>query len=513
MASVKKKYRYGKLCFKVSVSNGESLSGKQIRKTKTFYPTAPEGTKKCEKELNAFIAEMEKEFHEGKYYDGNNMTYAVFARDIWKPQYAEKNLSAGVLNNYWNELKNVIFPVIGNMKLSKITGVNCQDVINRMEEETGRRGSSLSPATIKRRYVIMRSVFNYAYKLNLIADNPCNRCTLPKEKHKEELRTFSEDQAVAFLQFLHDGYDTKIKDGRKHTGGTTSKGYTVHVVFPLWQQVYFYIAIYGGLRRGEELALTWNDIDFVNNEITINKSLKLVKNQIVLGSTKTESGNRTITLPSICFNLLKQLYAEERDLCSRSGNNWKGEPLDSFKKNTVFIQASGDKVGSYMYLTTPYRALTRIIKAYNRLIDDQIAEGKKAGTMSAEEIQKKEESKLPLLRLHDMRHTSATIQLAEGVDIETVKNRLGHAKASTTIDIYGHALKNRDKEASEKIENALHVAKSERDRKEQATLPEMLTPDELEILKAYRSSSSSEKKQIYEHLESSEKISDKRALS
>lgn len=493
----------GKFYYKVWFSNGRDVHGKQQFKVKRFYPTAKEGTKKCEKELAAYIAQTEKEIHEGRFYDGNNMTYAAFARDVWKPQYADKHLTESQRDSYGKELEHCIFPVIGNMKLSKITGANCQEVVNKMEKEISRFGTPIKPATIRRRFVIMKSVFNYAYKMNVIADNPCNRCILPKVKHEEELRTFTEDQAVSFLRFLHYGYDTKVEDGRKHTGGTTSKGYTVHVEFPLWMKVYFHIALYGGLRRGEELALTWADIDFDNQEISINKAVKKVKNVVVVGSTKTESGVRSISLPSVCFDLLKQLYVSEQELYSRSGSSWSGEPLETFYNNSVFIKDNINP-GSRMDMDTPYQALKRIISAYNRRIDKTIKEGTEAGTMAAEEVQRRERSKLPSLRLHDMRHTSATIQLAEGVDIETVKQRLGHAKASTTLDIYGHALKTHDKEASAKIENALRSAKEEQERRKEATLPEMLTPDELELVKAYRSASASDKHKISEKIEKQE---------
>ena len=65
-----------------------------------------------------------------------------------------------------------------------------------------------------------------------------------------------------------------------------------------------------------------------------------------------------------------------------------------------------------------------------------------------EKNNKSNETKLPLIRLHDLRHTSATLLLANNVDIETVSNRLGHAQCSTTLNIYGHAMKESDIKAS-----------------------------------------------------------------
>ena len=65
------------------------------------------------------------------------------------------------------------------------------------------------------------------------------------------------------------------------------------------------------------------------------------------------------------------------------------------------------------------------------------------------------EDQLPDISLHELRHTSATLLLANGTDIETVSHRLGHSKASTTLDVYGHAMKKMDSKASDTLESIL----------------------------------------------------------
>ena len=64
-------------------------------------------------------------------------------------------------------------------------------------------------------------------------------------------------------------------------------------------------------------------------------------------------------------------------------------------------------------------------------------------------------SELPKVTLHSLRHSNATLMIAEGVDIRTVSNRLGHAQTSTTLNIYTHALKSRDRDVAEKLDEAL----------------------------------------------------------
>ncbi len=89
-----------------------------------------------------------------------------------------------------------------------------------------------------------------------------------------------------------------------------------------------------------------------------------------------------------------------------------------------------------MYPDTPYKAFKKFIKRYNATIEN-------------------EDDKLPEITLHDLRHTSATLLIADNVDVKTVSNRLGHAQTSTTMNIYAAALKKKDEEAANSLEDML----------------------------------------------------------
>ena len=101
-----------------------------------------------------------------------------------------------------------------------------------------------------------------------------------------------------------------------------------------------------------------------------------------------------------------------------------------FSNNTVFIQLD---TGLPLHLSTPGHKFAEIISLYNATCE-------------------REEDKLPKIRLHDLRHTGATLLLSQNTDIETVSRRLGHSKASVTLDIYGHALPENDRQASDTLE-------------------------------------------------------------
>ena len=111
-----------------------------------------------------------------------------------------------------------------------------------------------------------------------------------------------------------------------------------------------------------------------------------------------------------------------------------GKTPDSFDENTVFIQNKA--IGQPLNLSSPGHKFHEIIDLYNATC-------------------KKEADKLPHIRLHDLRHTGATLLLGNNTDIETVSKRLGHAKASVTLDIYGHALPENDKTAAKTLEAML----------------------------------------------------------
>ena len=159
------------------------------------------------------------------------------------------------------------------------------------------------------------------------------------------------------------------------------------------------------LRCSELLALTWNDIDFANSSISINKSITIIDGEPVAKPPKTKNTNRTITLPSIVMQLIKQYKIEQYEYRLSLGDQWIGD-------NHLFIQWNG----KLMNKSTPNHTFHKIIDKYNITVTN-------------------EKDKLPPIPLHGLRHTSATLLIAEQVDVKTVSAKLGHSQTSTTMDI------------------------------------------------------------------------------
>lgn len=405
--------------YRIRVSCGIDTNGKQIFKSTTFVPTHKEGTKAYDKEIADAARDFEKRVKEGNFLDGEHLTYKDVTKH-WKSEWAEKNLSDGGYD-YLKIIEGYAYPAFGNMKISRITPLHVQTLLNDLEK----RG--LKPATVKRATVAINSVFRYAYRLQIIHDNPCTRCEAPKAKKDTALHYFTKDQAMTFLnKALTQEYVDTIRSHDR----TDDTGKEYHVreykevhTIPLQFRVLYTLAIYGGFRRGELAALTWKDIDFKNRTVSINKAAALRKGGYIIKGPKTAAGIRTISLPGSCFSLMSKWKTEEMKIRFSLGTAWEG--ADDFEDTNIFIQATG----KMMDLNAIGQKFRRILERYNASVEN-------------------EEDKLPIIRLHDLRHTSATLLVGSGIDIKTVSKRLGHSKASVTLDTYAHPLPDNDIAAS-----------------------------------------------------------------
>lgn len=154
---------------------------------------------------------------------------------------------------------------------------------------------------------------------------------------------------------------------------------------------------YRGLRRGEAVGLRWQDINFDNNELHIVQQVVDVNGQLVIGPPKSHSGTRTIALDQGTTQLLRLHRARQNLERLQAGSHWNDQGF-------VFTQPNGEIV-SPAYVTRHFQRLA------NR-------------------------HGLPPMRLHDLRHLSATLGLSSGESLKEVSDRLGHSSIAITADIY-----------------------------------------------------------------------------
>lgn len=415
--------------YRITVSNGYDVNGKKIREITTYTPDENLTPKQQQKALERFVFEFEEKVKNGKVMKGEKITLKDFA-ETWLKEYATDQLEKTTYAYYSATLDQKILPALGHLKISKIKPLHLQSFYNNLLEDGVRKDGKeggYSPSTIKKSHVILSSILSTAVQWQIIESNPCDRVTPPKNKNiTDNIKHFTLEQAETFLNALEMEYKTTYKahDRIDDTGKKYHvEAYTEARGIPTQFKVLFNIALFGGLRRGEFLALTWDDVDFDNSSINISKSTGYTGKETYTKATKTKGSNRIIKLPLSVMNLIKKYKKEQQELKLSLGDQWQGD-------NYLFIQWNGKQ----MNIATPYHTFKDIIAKYNATVTKSSLE-------------------LPNIPLHGLRHTSATLLISENVDIRTVSARLGHSQTSTTMNIYAHSLKELDEKAADALDN------------------------------------------------------------
>lgn len=421
MASIRKRGN----TYQITVSNGRKSDGSQILETTTFTPSPDKTDKQNQKALEVFVVKFEEQVKSGKYLDGEKITFSDFS-DRYLEEYAIQHLDPNTLAQYTTLLRLHINPVIGNLKLAKVQPRNLNTLYNQLlkERKDGRSGG-YSPKTIRHVHTTISAIYTIAIRWNVVMDNPCERVEPPKASNSKTVKHFTLEQAEAFLDALNGRFKlcTKAHDringtGRKYHVGAYSETKEIDMQY----KVFFNLALFCGMRRGELIALEWSDFDFNKNTVSITKSTSQINGKVITKPPKTESSNRIISVPVSVLSLVKDYRKEYLEYRLSLGDAWEGN-------NHVFIQWNGRQ----MYPSTPYGMFKNVIRWYNSTMDDKSFE-------------------LPDIPLHGLRHTSATLLISQNVDVRTVSGRLGHSQASTTTDIYSHFLKRADEAASDTLE-------------------------------------------------------------
>lgn len=425
MASIRKRGN----SYQVTVSNGRKPDGSQIIETATFKMDPTKTEKQNQKALEVFAFEFEQKVLSGKYLDGEKLTFQAFT-EIWQTDYAEQHLEASTQQLYKHLLKLHILPVIGNLKLSKIQPNQLNKLYKTLanERKDGKDGG-YSPKTIKHVHNLISAIYSAAIKWNVVLDNPCDRVEPPKQTPaRDKIKCFTPEQTSVFLGLLDKEFTTTCKahDRIDDTGKEYHVAeYSETRKIPLQFKLFFLLAIFGGMRRGEIIALEWSDLDYSSNTVSITKSTGIVDGKPLTKAPKTNTSVRTISVPVSVMNVAREWKKEQLQYRLAIGSQWIGE-------NHIFVQWNGKQ----MHPDTPYNTFKRIIRRHNKTVEN-------------------EAGKLPDIPLHGLRHTSATLLISQNVDIRTVSGRLGHAQTSTTMDIYSHALKEMDEKAANALDALL----------------------------------------------------------
>lgn len=389
----------GKNSYRLTVSEGFDLNGKPMIHRKTVH-----GNKKdAEVELAKFVTEVQN----GLVIDGKSLKFSEFT-EIWKRDYGSKELAPSTYKRYCRMLETRLLPYFGHFYINKIKPTDIMKFYDLLEKDTqlvrknGNNGSKtkkpLSGKTILEHHRLLRAMLHKAVYWQLIVANPAERVQPPKAR-KPKRRSYDDEQTKILLESLEllSSEDTKYK-------------------------VAIILTVFTGVRLGELMGLEWTDVDFKNGIISINRSSQYLSDMGVFTKVpKTESSIREIAMPEFIISLLEEYklwYEEQKLIYSELWTN----------SDRLFVQADGKP----MHPSTISKWFVKYV--------GQIG--------------------LPVINFHGLRHTNASLLVAQNIDIAVISARLGHAQISTTLDFYVHPLLSHNRKAGYALENLLLPTRS-----------------------------------------------------
>ena len=309
--------------------------------------------------------------------------FADFIRDIWFPICICDGEHKPTTVDFNRNISNVIANYFSGKAIQTICGTDIQKYLIFLRTTyKSVQGKPLSPKTIRHHYCTLANIFSFAMKQEFILKNPMDKVDCPKLQ-KKKVDALNTDQAKVFFCLLED--------------------------CPMDFRCMLNLLITTGIRRGELMGLQWNDIDFDNYIISVNRNVTYTPaTGVVVSTPKTECSLRQIPLmPSVAV-----LLKEYRD-CSQ------------WHKHDYLFPKDGNPT-----LARDPNSVTRRVKRFMK------------------------NHELPDMSPHDLRHTCATLLLSNGADIKSVSEILGHTDASTTLNFYVRSDLQQMKAATNKFASA-----------------------------------------------------------
>lgn len=372
------KKKNGTTVYRTSVYLGvDQITGKKV-KTSITGRTKKEVKLKSQQVKQEFISGGSTRFKTvdiRTYKELSNLWLENYQHTV-KPQTYKATLC--MLNKH-------LLPKFGDLPLEKIRIPQIQQFIN-----------SLSTRFVHYKTVnsINRRILQYGMTLQIISYNPAREVILPKkQKCSQSTNKFIDNKTIKRLM----SYMEEL----------SNKRYGYYLDYILYS-----LLLATGCRFGEIVALEWSDIDFKTGTISISKTFNRTVNEV--GSTKTKTGNRVISIDKKTINLLKLYQNRQRQLFLESG-----------------VQCST------VVLATPS-------KTYQNLATRQVSLDKRLSEIGC-----------PRFTFHAFRHTHASLLLNAGISYKELQYRLGHANLSMTMDIYSHLSKDKEREAVSYYEKAI----------------------------------------------------------
>lgn len=320
----------------------------------------------------------------GQYFLGTDTRVKQYL-DFWMEEYVKLNLKYDTYENYRFTIKNHINGYLGKKKLTDLSPALLQNFINA----EFKKGYSKKTMTIT--HSVLKNALNMAvYPWGLIKQNPMLYVKIPKY---EERPTTKKDLKIISLE----DFDHMLE--------ITPEGHPFYI--PL------NIGFYTGMRVGEVCGLTWDNVDFSNGTITVEKQMVKNDGAWVYGTPKTSSSNRTIFIGQTLLAILKKHKKQQLE--------------NRMKYGKLYIDSNAVCTKEYGELVTP-----SVVKWNTRRISNALSLS---------------------FNFHSLRHTHATLLLENGAKMKEISDRLGHSRISITMDTYSHVTDKMRNETVDIMEN------------------------------------------------------------
>lgn len=348
---------------------------------------------RTKREAEAELARLVNQSVAGDYIEPQTLTIGEYL-DSWLESYGRTNLAPSTYESYQNIINNHLRVKIGNIPLQKLQPVHLQVYYSKAlaggrADNKKSLGTSLSPTTVLFHHRVIREALHHAVRLGLVDRNVADAAIPPRKAHNE-MQVLPEEEIQKFLGLFKGSY--------------------------LYMPVY--LALMTGMRAGEILALTWQNVDLKNGIINVKQSLRQRKvGRPEFQRPKTKGSRRAVEISPMVIKVLKEhkvMQAKEK-LASTGYKSF----------NLICAKPDGGPIN-------PGSMSGRFYKTTRR-----------AGIS---------------LRFHDLRHCHATYLLKAGVNPKIVSERLGHSSVRQTLDIYSHVIPGMQREAALGLEERLFGA-------------------------------------------------------
>lgn len=274
---------------------------------------------KTKKHAQIALAELLKEIEANGLDNQKPVTTFSELHDLWIKQH-DMNVKESTIETLNSFIRTQIMPKFGDMKLTEISVIYCQEVLNEWYSE--------GLSSYKQLRTITAQIMRYGESMEIMHSNPMAKTILPRKKEIEtKLKYFDKKQLEAFFEIVEESGNYK-------------------------QLAFFRVLAFTGARKAEILALEWDDIDLFNKSITIGKTLARGKGgKLVIQSPKTKSGNRTISIDDKTVKILSTWQSYQRQDYLKMGFN------TTQKKQLVF----SNRKNEYLYTTLINKWLREII--------------------------------------------------------------------------------------------------------------------------------------------------------